>query len=758
MRHRLKHAISNLTLVRLIVGLAKFLIRLGYLESRLWLMFWRGVAGAANLSARLLSALGESVYNPFKAAAVWLSSIGDKATKKAGFISNNLKAMRVKPKALFLKPAIAYALMLLLIVAPIGGYKYYRDLLHLKDRLISAASAAFADIKSAGQDVTDQNFTGAESEFAAAGLSFQNLEKGLSEVNGLMFDLIGMAPDEKFKMAAAAPELARAGSTLSEFGGNLSLAMASLLDDSSADLTVRIANFLKSGQIAKENADRALSVLNSINYSAWPEGPSGQFVELKGKLSFAAESLTELLDVAEKINIFLGDSQDRRYLLVFQNHTEARATGGFMGSFSIVDFSRGKVKKITTPGGGTYDVEGGSRQISAAPEPLRLVNAKWQLWDANWWPDWPTSARKIIWFYEKSDGSTPDGVISLTPKVVTDLMELTGPIILPQYNETITAENFMDVVQYYAEQKDAATSTPKRIIGDLTDALTKKLSENLDRERIIKLIGILEENFNQKNILLYFNEPRLAEKARAEGWDGRVRETSGDYLMVVNTNIAGGKSDKKILQTIDLVTEVTDDGEIIDTVTVKRQHAAIRGEEFSGVRNNDWLRVYVPLGSELLSAAGFRAPEAGLFEAADQSWTQDENLNNEINAAVDPFSGTKIYREGDKTVFANWSMVDPGETAILKFSYKLPFKLSVAPKAQESWTQKLSRFTSGEDLSDIFRYTLLVQKQSGAVNSRLKTLLTPADGYNIVWLYPENSSDSYQLQTGDLMKAVLLSR
>ena len=36
----------------------------------------------------------------------------------------------------------------------------------------------------------------------------------------------------------------------------------------------------------------------------------------------------------------------------------------------------------------------------------------------------------------------------------------------------------------------------------------------------------------------------------------------------------------------------------------------------------------------------------------------------------------KIYKEAHKTVFANWSMVDPGETIVIYLKYKLPFVYS----------------------------------------------------------------------------------
>ncbi|HCX28112.1 MAG TPA: hypothetical protein DHI91_03160, partial [Candidatus Portnoybacteria bacterium] len=54
--------------------------------------------------------------------------------------------------------------------------------------------------------------------------------------------------------------------------------------------------------------------------------------------------------------------------------------------------------------------------------------------DANWFADFPSSAKKIMSFYEKAGGSTADGVISLTPTIIERLLSMTGPIEMPAYN------------------------------------------------------------------------------------------------------------------------------------------------------------------------------------------------------------------------------------------------------------------------------------------------------------------------------------
>jgi hypothetical protein len=332
---------------------------------------------------------------------------------------------------------------------------------------------------------------------------------------------------------------------------------------------------------------------------------------------------------------------------------------------------------ISVPKGGTYDTEAGLLERIVAPKPLWLLNPLWHFWDANWWPDWPTTARKLQWFYEKSDGPTVDGVISLTPTVIERLLAIHGPVdMTKEYGVIITAENFWSVTQAFSEQKPSVTKEPKKIIGDLMTRLSDDLPKNMSPEKTFALISMFETSLDQKQILLYFNNKELEQTVSSFGWDGKMKDTDNDYLMVTSTNIGGQKTDRVISETIDHTTEILPDGRIIDTLILTRQHTGIKRELFTGVRNVDWLRVYVPQNSKLIAASGFKQPDASYFSSPESTWKEDPDLQNENQASTDPESGTKMYSENGKTVFANWSMLDPGETIQIRLQYELPFRIS----------------------------------------------------------------------------------
>jgi hypothetical protein len=57
-------------------------------------------------------------------------------------------------------------------------------------------------------------------------------------------------------------------------------------------------------------------------------------------------SLKTVLTIDKSVLKMLGQNQWQRYLVIFLNNNELRASGGFMGSYALVDIDRGQIKKL----------------------------------------------------------------------------------------------------------------------------------------------------------------------------------------------------------------------------------------------------------------------------------------------------------------------------------------------------------------------------------------------------------------------------
>jgi len=624
---------------------------------------------------------------------------------------------------------VAFTLVLLVLIVPFVGLNSIADAAKQGGVIIAKAKSALSEILLAKDATAKFDFTSAGKNLEQASTEFSEAQGELSKINGLLLDLAKLAPNQQLKLAGNSKDILTAGTTATELGAILAK-LADTINNLVAkkiDLSLAMSDGINQLSAAVLKSDSLVETMQHIDASALPSYQSGQFIAMREKAIVLRDTLKSLQPIVTSLSDFIGIEMDRRYLIIFQNNAEMRGSGGFLGSYALVDFSKGKIKKIEVPGGGSYDTEGGLLERIAAPEPLRLVNPLWHFWDANWWPDFPTTAKKLSWFLEKSQGPTVDGVISLTPNVIEDVLRIIGPITIPEENNLeITADNFWLNTQTIAEAK-SPTNQPKKIIGSLINVIMQELPKRLDKEKSIALASVLNQNLKGKQIMFYAKNESVQASLDQLDFSGRIKDTNWDYLQVVNTNIAGGKSDRKISETITHQAEIQADGSIIDTVMITRKHTGVKGEEFTGRRNVDWVRIYVPYGSQFISAQGFTAPDQSLLTKPDPSWKLDSDLINEAIATIDKSSQTKIYQEAGKTVFANWSMVDPGQENTVWVTYKLP--ISLKNKTEQTWLDQISQLL-GLNTPNVLPYALLVQKQPGSQNSQLDSTLRFAAGAN----------------------------
>ncbi len=670
-----------------------------------------------------------------------------------------------------LKRAVAFLVLLAAILLPFraAGYLRFFKIDEVRARVFSASEQALSNLRSAAGAASDFDLGAAEEKFSFAKKNFSSMKGELSDINGLLFSLAKYAPNKEIRLASYGQEIASAGESASAAGENLSRAGDVFISTikEGKPFSEALDFFIGYEKKAKENIDSMNSYLEGVDSKILPSEYQQDFNLLKEKGRDLSGILSETIDLLEKVNIFLGAESDKRYLLVFENNREMRASGGFIGSYALIDLSRGRLKNVEIPEGGSYDTEGGLLKRVISPEPLWLVNPLWHFWDANWWPDWKISAKKLSWFYEKSGGPSVDGVIAFTPTVLEEVLEILGPIdMTEECGLLINSQNLWESLRAIIEKEkneetdvsyEIAEKKPKKIIGELFSAIISELPSRLDKNKTVDLLLSVVKSFEGKQILLYFNDGKLQAEAEENNFAGRIKNTDKDYLMVVNTNIAGGKSDGKIKEEITHSAEIMPDGSVVDTLTIKRQHQGEVDELFYGVRNVNWMRIYVPLGSQLLSASGFRGPDPVYFSFPEDGWEKDFEVAYEEgdNALIDKANlNTKVYEESDKTVFANWSMIDPGQEATIVLKYKLPFRLEKKLETAEKknfWDWALEKVGQKKENKNFFIYSLLAQKQPGSLFTYLESNLMLSPEFSVSWRYPEvQNQGANRLFSGDL--------
>jgi hypothetical protein len=413
------------------------------------------------------------------------------------------------------------------------------------------------------------------------------------------------------------------------------------------------------------------------------------------------------------ISTVIGENEPANYLLLLQNNTELRPTGGFIGTYGIlkVNQAKGELKFDDV-----YNLDKTVKETMFITPPWQLTKwndtKQWFLRDANWSPDFIVSANNAQSLYNTESGENLKftGTIAFTPDVVADIIGLFGEIKVEDL--VFTKDSFVAMLEYEVEMKFKELNIPldkrKEVIKKIYEQLTVDL-KTMPADKYIKLVKIINDNLNQKHILLYFNDHDLEEAVAQKNWSGHIRNAESDYLMVVDANLGSLKTDavmdKKISYSVEYFKEKIESKDVgaqnlepaqsaqnVETQNLASLQPTEKQKEektknhligklaiaytnngkftWHSTRYRTFTRVYVPEKSRLIKAEGMMV-----------------NDRNKEVGEVYPVD------ELGKTSFGVFVAIEPGESKTLYFEYELPE--SIANQYAEN------------------KYSLSAQKQSG---------------------------------------------
>ncbi|MFA6512133.1 MAG: DUF4012 domain-containing protein [Patescibacteria group bacterium] len=470
----------------------------------------------------------------------------------------------------------------------------------------------------------------------------------------------------------------------------------------------QILGALDAGEESLATAEYHLSIAQKAFNDIPDSGLIGPLADISAELAEQFPLIEDVIDNALPFTRILphivGYPDGITYLFLLQNNQELRPTGGFIGTYGILDIASGQVNEFSTDNVYNLDEAAQPRVTREAPEPLQayLAADKWFFRDVNWSPDFPTTAQDALALYAEEDLNAPDidGVIAITPVLLKDLLGITGPITVDGVE--FTEENALEELRFQVDKGFVARgevgNERKGIIGSLGQELVTKL-ENLPQAEWPGLWSVFIKNIEERHILLYVKDPKVQAVLHDRTWDGSLRATANDYLHIVDANLASLKTDsvmeRNIVHNVDL-----DSGEA--TVSMTYHHTG----EFTSLisRYRTYVRTYVPFGSELLESSGFA--------------TNDKLHNGQ------PTEATTGAAHG-YTVFSGFVSIEPGESITTTLRYALPDEL-VRRMRKDG-------------------YELTVQKQAGLERTTLTSTIKL--GKTIAHATPSNAVESKENDT-----------
>lgn len=384
-------------------------------------------------------------------------------------------------------------------------------------------------------------------------------------------------------------------------------------------------------------------------------------VSVRETAAEGAKFIDEARPLIKVLPELLGQPEEKKYLLIFQNDKELRPTGGFITAYAVFKVNKGVISVEKSDD--IYVLDNSVRNKDDAPEPILKYLPKvteFNLRDSNLSPDFQDSMETFREIYDRAGQKVEvDGIIALDTNALVAAMNVLGDIEVngKKYTTQIVPE--CDCPQViYELSKEAGTRTQyiradrKSSIGDLMLAIMNKAFQSSPGQYWGPLVQTAFGQIGQKHVLFSLDNKEAQKGLSAVNAAGEIKPFKGDYFHLNEANFGGSKSNLFVSQNVDMEYSVGDDGLITKTVTVNYKNPFKPSNCNLELENalclnapwRDWFRVYVPKGSKLVDSSG-----------------------SEVKIST--------YEEFDKTVYEGFLTVRPLGVAKLKLTYTLPFKV-----------------------------------------------------------------------------------
>ncbi|HEY5437175.1 MAG TPA: DUF4012 domain-containing protein, partial [Candidatus Limnocylindrales bacterium] len=605
-------------------------------------------------------------------------------------------------------------LVLLLLVAAGGALAVFRYLPALGDaRALRADLETMAGrVQDAGLGIDRATMDALDGDLVSATGRLDHLRDLLA--NDPLVALARALPPTAADVRGADDAVSAAGDLISAAGDGLAIGRRFVEIRASQTTGAQAAGAQNASALSQivelmaTSRDRAIAAAAAVarakqTLAGIPDGLAGEVESVRDAMTARIAKYGPLLDgylsASARLPAILGWDAPRRYLVLTQNPAEVRPTGGFIGSFGIIAFDKGRITERKFQDVFLLDLPWDYPFIKG-PQELHdylLANKQpWQLADANWSPDFPTSAQDAIRLYANESGDTNiDGVLAITTYTIDELLKVTGPVTVPQFDLTIASgQTTLKLLQAVWAAAAGGSTDRKAVLGPFADRLLASLL-GLPPAKWGQLLGDAE-TFRQGRLLLaWFRDSADQALVAGSGFDGAVRADPGDYVYPVDSNVAPtSKLNAVTTRSLDLKVQIDAVGNARNTFAVTWQNGI---ETAVGAP----YKALPVIGKSRILGMYFRllVPERSRIEGVS-------------GGSYAPLSDPAVVEaEAGRTAIGTYLRVPPGKTS-LTYTWTSPY---AADADQAGGT-----------------YRLTIQKQPGLLPGPLSLTIRAPAGFHIM--------------------------
>jgi hypothetical protein len=373
-----------------------------------------------------------------------------------------------------------------------------------------------------------------------------------------------------------------------------------------------------------------------------------------------------------------GFNGQRTYLILFQNNMELRPGGGFIGSYGTLSVNNGKIIGFNIYD--VYDADGQLKGHVEPPYPIRryLPSLHWYLRDSNFNVDFSKGAIASAVFLNTEMHQTVDGVIGVDLSFVRNILSVAGPVYVPDYNQTVNADNFFQVAQAHAQKDFFPGSTQKKdFLRTFYDSLQTKLSQEKNIS-YTSLLQAVSQSIYEKHILFAFNNVNEQAVFAINGWSSSLvderptnNSTINDFIGINEANLGADKVNYYISRTVSQNVNIASDGSINEALTINFKNKSEANSSLGGVYKN-YLRFILPLNAQV-SKIQIGGKDQRIVQAVTDPAIYEKK-------GFTPPDGLEVQQEnqGQNTLYGFLINIQPQESQVVKINYTLPQKINIS--------------------------------------------------------------------------------
>lgn len=528
----------------------------------------------------------------------------------------------------------------------------------------ATATSATAGLKSLP---TAQQTQAAHDEFVLAQRDFTKLRDRLAHPDLILS--IGSNSSSVASKLSSVLALANAGTDVATIGVEATSAALPVLGRLHGSAGVGNQELLQQADITalQHVADDSLRLLGDVqtqiqhvDLATLPvcAGEKAEYTRLVGELPRAMSLIQEGKQYLPLLTWALGVGQPRTFLVQTLDRAELRPSGGFTGDYGLLSIQNGKVGSFTLTDVDRIDYNTGYFWTAGRRAPSQYAwwpFGNWGLRDANLSADFPTNAKMVMDVFHNEGGPTIDGLVEISPVAIEHVLKVTGPLVVPGYNETITADNLEAKLHYYqqdpagiAKEKalspnDTTTSVRKRFTS-LVGRLLEQRVRTLPLSQMKPLAKQMLLDLQTKDIQIYVNNPqieKLLTDHHADGAMDTAAAVDSFYLVQANTSVAKSSEYVNVIENDNVTLDAQGGATHNLTVTLNYQP---KGNVYGYSTYSDYVRLYVPSDATLLYADGFDSGQPMCWVAPHDhpDATKPDKFKSVPDCTADPYPGGEL--------------------------------------------------------------------------------------------------------------------